>query len=200
MATTPEIRLATQYDLPAVVALGDTAQNGSATAVYPEDEASVSLRHLSAYLAAGNCIYLAHIDGGIGGFILCRVVEPFFYAKERSIVIDVIFVEPNQRRRGIGHGLMLAVVALAERVGAPYIYAMSPVADRGMHRFLARLSFMPAAGHRIVATSVLARKLSREDPVTQGIQIRTRGANVPSRSSIDELIAKRKRARNAGAA
>jgi len=197
MANLPDVRLATANDLPGVVALSGYARAGYANATFPDDDENTTLRHLSAYLAAGSRIYIAQIDGNLGGFVLCRVVEPLFFAKERSIVLDVIFVDPNQRRRGIGHALMTAVVNLAESVGSPYIYAMQPVADRGMQRFLARLSFAPAAGHRIAATSVLARRLSREDPVTQGIQIRARTSGSPNRSSIDELIAKRKRARSA---
>lgn len=194
MAALPEVRLATADDLPAVVALSGTARAGSASAVIAEDDES-ALRHLSVYLAAGYQIYVAHLDDELVGFVLCRLVDPLFFAKERSVIIDIIFVAPTQRRRGIGHALMTAVVGLAASRGAPYIYAMSPTADRGMQRFLARLSFAPAAGHRVVSTAVLARKLSREDPITQGIQIRARTTNLPTCNSIDELIAKRKRAR-----
>jgi GNAT superfamily N-acetyltransferase len=141
-------------------------------------------------------MYIAEMDGEIGGYVICRIVNPLFFAAEMSVVIDAIFVAPEMRRRGLGHGLMSAVAAMAAVAGAPYIYAAPPLADRGMQRFLAQLSFAPAGGHRIAQTAVLLRKLGRDDPITQGIQIRARSSRQPNRVSIDEVIAKRKRARN----
>jgi len=198
MAATPQVRLVTAADLPAVVELSTRARASAAATALPDDDEGVIARHLSVYLSSGGRIYVAELDGVIGGYVLCRVVDPLYFATELSVVIDAVFVAPEMRRRGLGHGLMSAVAALAAVVGAPYIYSSPPMADRGMLRFLARLSFAPAAGHRIASTAVLLRKLGREDPITQGIQIRAR-AQRPNRVSIDEVIAKRKRARNAGA-
>ena len=195
MASAPQIRQVTGEEIPAVVGLAARARLSLGPAGFPDDDDGALARHLSFYLSSGGRIYIAESDGEIGGYMLCRTVDPLFFATELSVVIDAIYVLPEMRRRGIGHGLVSAAAALAAVVGSPYIYACPPLSDRGIQRFLARLSFAPAAGYRIASTAVLLRKLGREDPITQGIQIRSQGARQPNRVSIDELIAKRKRAR-----
>jgi len=184
----PRVRAATAADLMEVARLSRFAQKSA-----PEyDEATIA-RHLSAFLSAGGSIYLATDHNEVEGYVLCRRIEPLFYAVDRSVVLDLVFVEPSQRRRGIGHALMLAVATYAREAGASYIYATPSAADRTLQRFLATLGFAPLAGNRVVATSVLLRRLVREDPITQGIAIRK--PRTPTRTSIDEVIAARKRAR-----
>jgi len=189
----PQIRAAHQADLLEIGKLSKQVQRSA-----PENEAEVVARHLSAYLSSGGSIFLATDESGeessIDGYVLCRLIDPLFYAVDRSLILEVVFVDIAQRRRGIGHALLLAVANYARENGAGYVYATPAAADRGLHRFLASLGFAPIGANRVVSTNVLLRRLLREDPITQGIAIRAK-ARTPARTPIDEVIAKRKRAR-----
>jgi len=211
MPTAARVRVATGADLPEVASLSRQANRGM-----PENDEATIARHLSAYLSAGGSVFvlsdveatqysevhqrdtnqvsLATSNGGpLVGYALCRRIEPLFYAVDRSLILDVIFVAPAARRRGYGHDLLLAVAEFARQIGAGYVYTTPAAADRPLHRFFASLGFAPIAGNRVVSTSVLLRKLLREDPITQGIAIRSK-TRTPTRTPIDEVIAKRKRA------
>jgi len=185
----PRVRAATSADLPEIAQLSRLAQRS-----VPENDEAEIARHLSAYLSAGGSIYLAVADDQVEGYVLCRRIEPLFYAVDRSVILDVVFVNPAERRRGVGHALLLGVANYARESNAGYIYATPSATERTLHRFLASLGFAPIGGNRVVATDVLLRRLLREDPITQGIAIRSK-VRTPSRTPIDEVIAKRKRAR-----
>ena len=190
MKQAPRIRLATALDLPEIALLAAQAKRP-----VPEHDQAAIARHLSAYLSAGGNIFLASDPDGLDGFVLCRAVEPLFFAVDRSILIDAIFVSPSQRRRGIGHALLLAAANFAKEQNAGFVYSSPSAIDRGLHRFFASLGFAPLGGNRVVATGVLQRRLVREDPITQGIAIRTKTRPPTTRTPIDEIIAQRKRAR-----
>ena len=189
MAGAPQVRAANAADLLNIARLSKQAQRSA-----PENTEEAVVRHLSAYVSSGGRIYLATDPDGIDGFVLCRMVEPLFYAVDRSVILDVVFVAPGERRRGIGHALLMAVANYARECEAGYVYSTASPADRSLHRFYASLGFAPVAGNRVVATQVLLRRLLREDPITQGIAIRSK-PRTPARTPIDEVIAKRKRAR-----
>jgi hypothetical protein len=152
------------------------------------------LRHLSVYLGAGGKVFVSGNGGSLDGFVVCREVGPHLFSTDPAVVIDTIFVCANARRKGIGRELMAAVVNFAVATDSLNLYAAPAFANKGMLRFLARLSFAPVAGYRVVATSTLRRLLSRDDPVTQAIAIRAKPRS-STRSSLEELIASRKRAR-----
>jgi hypothetical protein len=80
---------------------------------------------------------------------------------------------------------------VAEDAGATEVYASPLPGARGMHRFLARIGFAPAAAHRVVTTAALQRRLS-QDPATVLGEPTGRIARV---RSLEELIARRRRAR-----
>ena len=186
--TAPVVRSATESDLLEIASLAKLVDRSAPA----NDEVTVA-RHLSTYLSAGGRIFVALDQDGLDGYVLCRRVDPLFYAVDSSVIMDVVFVSPSQRRRGIGHALLLAVAHFAREVEAGYVYSMPSGNDRPLHRFLASIGFAPLGGTRLVATRVLLRRLVREDPITQGIAIRSK-TRTPARPPIDEVIAKRKRA------
>ncbi|MCL1800824.1 MAG: GNAT family N-acetyltransferase, partial [Promicromonosporaceae bacterium] len=110
------VRRAGGNDLVDVAAICNAARQG-ARALHPSDDPAL-LRHLSAYLSAGGYIFLAEQNREVQGILLCRMVEPLFYAPDRSVVIDMIYVIPGARRQGVGHELMTALTELASEVGA----------------------------------------------------------------------------------
>jgi GNAT superfamily N-acetyltransferase len=196
---TSQIRAASAADLEAVAALSQ--ETGSDVAAISDGKAGL-LHHLSVYVSAGGHIFVAGAPmeaSGINsrqitGFVLCRVVEPLLYAREPALVVDGLYVIPAARRRGVGAELMHAAAQVAAEIGSPFVYAVPAAAERGMHRFLARLGFAPVVGQRVVATSTLLRRLEPDDPITQAIAIRSK-ARTPARTSIQDVVARRKRAR-----
>jgi len=190
MRPTPEVRPADRDDLVVVAALSAAARPGTA---------EEPLRHhLSIYTAAGGAVLVAEQDGLVVGFLLARTVGPHLFADQAAVVIDTLYVTPDSRRRGIGHALVAGVAALAGEAGAPYVYAYSPTGDRGIQRFLARLGFGPAVGHRVVSTPTLLRRLAQEGTPAPRRDYRPRLRRDSTRAALDDLIARRRRARDAG--
>jgi GNAT superfamily N-acetyltransferase len=150
--------------------------------------------HLSVYLAAGGQVLVATLDSHVVGFVLARTVGPLLWAATPACVIDLLFVMPDARRRGVGRALVGSIAEFADQAQSPYVYANVASGDRRLHRFLAGLGFGPAAGHRVVATATLLRKLAQEPAFA-----RTSIRRDATRASIDDVIARRRRAREASA-
>ncbi|PZR51905.1 GNAT family N-acetyltransferase [Xylanimonas oleitrophica] len=199
MRSTPEIRPADRDDLVAVAALTAAARAVAPLGV-PAEHATEDalLTHLSVYLASGGQVLVAEVDGQVVGFLLARTVGPHLFATESALVVDTLFVAPDARRRGVGHSLVSGAAALAGEAGAQHVYGVPPAGDRGMQRFLARLGFAPAAGHRVVATSALLRRFAQEGTALPRREVRPRGRRESTRAAIEEIIARRRRAREAG--
>ncbi|WP_402465864.1 GNAT family N-acetyltransferase [Isoptericola aurantiacus] len=200
MRAVVEVRTATADDLREVadlaVGLGPDAGN-----VATADPARLC-EHLSVLLASGGEVLVAREDGSVVGFLLERVIGPHLFAATPSLSVDAIGVAPTSRRRGVGRALLGAALATAVRAGAENIYCAPALGDREMHRFLARLGFAPAAGHRVVAVAALERRLAQEPAATGSTVIRRRdGARrrrEATRAAIEDLVARRRRAREAG--
>jgi len=159
------------------------------------------LQHLSVLMGGGGRVLVAEQEGSICGFLLARVIDPYLFAEQPSVYIDAIFVGPGERRHGVGHALVAAAAGLATETGAASVYCAPAPGARGMQRFLARLGFGPAAGHRVVQTSTLHRRLAQEGPPTRrdrGREARRDGRRDATRAAIEDLVARRRRARAAG--
>jgi N-acetylglutamate synthase-like GNAT family acetyltransferase len=152
------------------------------------------LPHLSVYLAAGGRVLVTELDGRIVGFVLARTVGPYLFADHPAWIIDLLFVALDARRRGVGRSLVAGIAALAGENDAPHVYVGASAGDRGMQRFLARLGFAPAAGHRVVATSTLLRRLALDGAVPA-----RRGRRDATRAAIEDVVARRRRFREASA-
>lgn len=187
MRQLPIVRPAVLEDLEGIVELGIRGRTDLV-------DREASLMHLSVFLASGGRVYVAD-DDEIVGFLLARVVEASLFSPTKATVIDAVYVDPPARRHGIGHALMALAAGLAAEVEAPYVYASPPSGDRSMQRFLARLGFAPVLGHRLVPTPTLLRRLGEQAPVATTHELRGR---LGTRNSLDELIARRRRARNGG--
>lgn len=196
-AAAVEVRPAEGDDL---VAVADLAAQGVVevpTAVQASQaEPERLLQHLSVLVSSGGTVLLATHEGQACGFIVLRVLEPMLFAATTSVSIDAIFVTPQARRRGTGRALLAAAAAVAAEHGAEHVYCAPAPGARGMQRFLARLGFAPASGHRVVATAALQRRLAQEAPQTpRGARMSRRDA---TRAAIEDLVARRRRARAAG--
>lgn len=182
------VRPAASDDLQHIVDLG---VRGRSEVVDTE----AGLTHLSVFDASGGRIFVADSDG-IVGYLLARIVEPHLFSSTRAVIVDALYVDPPMRRQGIGHALLALVAGLATEVDAPYIYASPTAGDRGSQRFLARLGFAPVAGHRVVPTPTLLRRLGEAAPVAASQELR--GRMVGNKTALEDLIARRRRARSGG--
>ena len=192
MVAACEVRIATREDLVVVAALAASER---------EELGEEALkRHLSVYLSEGGTVLVASLEGRVLGFVMSRTAAPYLFSSEPALVLDAIYVTPDARRRGMGHALISGALTLAIEAGAPQIYATSSVADRSMQRFLARLGFAAAGGFRLVATTTLQRKLGYDDaPSSRRGDLLQRLRREPvGRASVDDLLARRRRAKEAG--
>lgn len=197
MRAAVEVRPVEQDDMVDVARLAERAVEESPSAVQgtPSD-ASRLLEHLSVLLGAGGQVLVASHEGEICGFAVLRVIDPLLFATTTSLYVDAVFVSPSARRRGVGHALLAAAAAVAGERGAENVYCAPAPGARGMHRFLARLGFAPTSGHRVVATATLQRRLVQENPRTA--RPARVGRREATRAAIEDLVARRRRARAAG--
>lgn len=138
--------------------------------------------------AAGGRVVVGTLDEQPAGFVLAHLVGPTVFSESVCLNLEVVYVLPSARRRGLGHALLAAAVDVAQEAGATELYATPLPGARGMQRFLARVGFAPAASHRVVTTSALQRRLAHESAA----------AVVPGRRSargLEDLIARRRQAR-----
>ncbi|RXR22047.1 GNAT family N-acetyltransferase [Oerskovia turbata] len=183
------VRPAVGDDLPGVAALCAEARRESAAGpqVCLSDESKL-VRQLRVLLSVpgGTALVAFHDDVPVG-FLLARVLDPHLFNDEPSLYIEALYVSQDARRRGVGHALLTATADLAAEHGAIDVFSVPIPGSRGVQRFLARLGFAPAAGHRVVSTSVLQRRLAADSGTLR------RGAR-----SLEDLIARRRKARTDG--
>ncbi len=189
MRTVPDIRPAREDDLPAVAALAVEARDDSPTgAQLGAQETDRLLEHLSVLLSAGGHVLVATMDGQVVGVVLGRVVAAYLFAQHASLYLDMVFVAPRARRHGVGHALLRAATDLAAEHECHDIYSAPVPGNRGVQRFLARLGFAPAAGHRVASVAALQRRLAADAARDGGRRF--------ARVGIEDLIARRRRARS----
>ncbi|GAB3162993.1 hypothetical protein GCM10027059_16600 [Myceligenerans halotolerans] len=149
---------------------------------------------LSVLLAVDGHVLVAERGGRIVGVVLGRVVGPHLFMLRPALYLDTVFVAPDARRRGVGHALLRAVAVLALENDCDEVYAAPVAGTRGVQRFLARLGFAPACGHRVAPTTTLLRRLAQDSPFAKDADQHRRR---PVRAGLEDLIARRRRARSA---
>lgn len=202
MRAAVEVRPAGHDDLAAVAELAalacDESPYGPQSA---SGDPSRLLEHLSVLIAGGGHVLVAVQDGVACGFLLARLIGPHLFAEHPSVYIDAIYVGSDDRRHGVGHALVGGAADIAAESGAANVYCAPAPGARGMQRFLARLGFGPAAGHRVVQTATLQRRLAQDAPPSRRDgrrEPRRDSRRDATRAAIEDLVARRRRARAAG--
>lgn len=190
-----EVRAASQDDLRAVVTLAVESREESPTVAHlAAAEPDRLLSHLSVLLAADGHVLVAELEGETVGMLVGRVVGPYYFAGTPSLHLDLVYVASGARRRGVGHALLRVAADIASAHDCTDVYAAPVPGNRGMQRFLARLGFAPALGHRVVAVPTLHRRLAQEAvPV---VRESGRGRLRQGARGLEDLIARRRRARS----
>lgn len=190
-----EVRPAIPEDLPAVVALAVHAREESpAVAQLAAAEPERLLAHLSVLLSVDGHVLMAEHDGEVAGMLVARVVGPHLFSGTPSLYLDLVFVAPAARRRGVGHALLRAAADVAAANDCVEVYAAPVPGNRGVQRFLARLGFAPVLGHRVVAVTALQRRLAPE--TAGGVRDSGRARLRQGARGLEDLIARRRRARS----
>jgi GNAT superfamily N-acetyltransferase len=188
-----DIHPAREDDLPAIAALAAEARDDSPTgAQLGAQETDRLLEHLSVLLSAGGHVLVAEQDGQVVGVVLGRVVAAYLFAQHASLYLDMLFVAPRARRHGVGHALLRAAADLAAEHECHDIYSAPVPGNRGVQRFLARLGFAPAAGHRVASVAALQRRLGIDPTARDGVRPGRRFGS----GGLEDLIARRRRARS----
>lgn len=157
----------------------------TASQVCSGDPATVA-GHLGALASApGAVVLVARAEDGLVGLLLGRLLGPNVFTDEVNLAIEVVYVDSEHRRRGIGHALMLAAVELALASGAENVYGAPIPGARGVQRFFVRLGFTPAASHRVIPVATLHRRLTADGARRGGSRRR------------DDVIARRRQSRDA---
>ncbi|GIJ00440.1 ribosomal protein S18 acetylase RimI-like enzyme [Sediminihabitans luteus] len=189
MRTGAQVRRAEVDDLSALIpiCLEARAESGAGIQLSTAEERGV-LRHLQLLVSLpGGEVLVAYDDGAVVGFLLLRTVTSAILVDAPTVYVEAVYVQSDARRRGVGHALLAAVAEIADHEGAADVYAVPLPGARGVQRFLARLGFAPAGGHRVVATPVLQRRLATDAAPSRR-----------STRSLEDLIARRRRARTEG--
>lgn len=151
-------------------------------------DATTVARHLGALMSApGAVLLVARADDGLVGLLLGRLLGPNLFTDEVNLAVEVVYVDGQHRRRGVGHALMLAAVEFALAHGAENVYAAPIPGARGVQRFFVRLGFAPAASHRVIPVTTLHRRLTADGARRAGSRRR------------DDLVARRRQSREAAA-
>lgn len=180
-----EVRSLHPHDMDSLVELCLTArgETWAGPQVCSADPAAVRGQLGALTGLSGGTILVARCDDEVVGMLLGRVVGPNPFTDQVNLAVEALYVHPHHRRKGVGHALMLVAVELAIVAGAEQVFAAPIPGARGTQRFLVRLGFLPAAAHRVIATSTLHRRLTADAQARTGVR------------PVDELIARRRQSR-----
>ncbi|MDQ1620143.1 MAG: hypothetical protein QOE19_2712 [Actinomycetota bacterium] len=117
---------------------------------------------------------VATIDGDTAGMVLLTrsSYAPLF--DQTAVHVHYLHVRDGFRRRGVGHALLAAAVAMADEVGAEQVLTSVLPHLRETQRFYARLGFGPVMVRRSVPVSMLRRRLAGEARPSQADNVLAR--------------------------
>jgi len=135
--------------------------------------------------------YAAHIDGEPVGFTMVMSGPVSALQETPAVWVDVLWVKPGRRQRGVAGALLKAVAAYAEHIGAPEIVSCVPSSSRDANRFFARLGFTSVVTERTTSPAALRRRLagpglpSVSDAVRLRRSLRARARGRSALSTVD---------------
>lgn len=105
---------------------------------------------------------VALVGSDIVGFASLSVLDRGLLATAPVVVVDLVHVTGDQRKKGVGTQLLRCAVAFADEVGAADVVVNVPPAARDVNRFYARIGFAPMVVRRSAPVAHLRRRLGVE--------------------------------------
>lgn len=131
-----------------------------------------------------NILIVHQTHQGFVALLLAVLTPASVLADKPHVRIELMFVEPGYRRRGVGRALLAQVAIFAREHHVEWVITTPPSGNRLELRFLSGLGFAAVGTQRIAQIGTLTRKL--EMPIS------SRERRI---QTLDDLIARRKRAR-----
>jgi GNAT superfamily N-acetyltransferase len=125
-------------------------------------------------------VAVAEVGGVQVGAAISLVQRPGLFSETPWLQIEILYVRPEWRRRGVGRALLADQAVFAAASGTDTIVTLPVSGSRSEQRFLSRLGFSAVGSRRACETATLQRRLGQDSP----------------RSGLESLIARR-RAMNA---
>jgi GNAT superfamily N-acetyltransferase len=160
-----DVREAVPGDLPDLLAMWDELRNlgGRVDRTLPASSEDGVLDRLGSIRDdPASRVLVATIDGATAGLVLLTTTTYAPLFDLTAVHLDYLYVRDGFRRRGAGHALLAAAVAMADEVGAEHLLTSVFPHLRETQRFYARLGFGAVAVRRSVPVSMLRRRLSGE--------------------------------------
>lgn len=122
--------------------------------------------------------FIAFVDNRPAGYLVLSDSTRSLLVDSPCVSIDMLYVDPEYRRLGVGRALLASASRYADRQGAEHLASLVPAQDRDANRFFARLGFVPETVRRVITSAALQRKLAGEPG--------------PTRVAIDQVMARRR--------
>ncbi|WP_265446790.1 GNAT family N-acetyltransferase [Flexivirga meconopsidis] len=131
-------------------------------------------------------IYLATIDEEPVGFTVVMHGPVSALNDDIAVWIDLLWVKPGRRQRGVAKALLAMVASYAEHLGASDIVSCVPATSRDANRFFARLGFASVVTERTTTAAALRRRLagSHHPPSVSEAVRRRRSLRARSRTRV----------------
>jgi GNAT superfamily N-acetyltransferase len=126
--------------------------------------------------------FIAFHDGVPAGYVVLGDTTRSLLVDSPSVTIDMLYVVPEFRRQGVARALLSAAARYADRQGAEHITSSVPAQDREANRFFARLGFASETVRRVTTSATLQRRLA--------------GEGSPARSSLEQVLQRRRDVRH----
>lgn len=151
------IRALTTQDLDAVLAI-DAAIVGRARRAYFERRVAAAIKQPELH------VQLAAVDAqGLAGYILARRTQGEFGRSRAGLRIEVLGVHGQRQSRGIGRGLMDALVSYARRHGIAELRTVADWNAHGMLRWIDAMGFELASDLVLECTVGSGYRAERDD-------------------------------------
>lgn len=105
-------------------------------------------------------VYVAAIDGEPVGYSVAMSGPVSALQDTPAVWLDVLWVRPGRRQRGVAGALLKTVASYAEHIGAPEIVSRVPSGSRDANRFFARLGFAAVVTERSATPAALRRRIA----------------------------------------
>jgi len=112
-------------------------------------------------------ILIAEYDGQVAGAVYLRIATLSPLNLEPTLQMFSLTVSQGFRRKGVGHALLDAAVAFAERAGVSLVATAAASGSRDGNRFLARVGFGPQAMWRVALVHTVRARLTPLLPASQ---------------------------------